>query len=90
MPLLSSTELQECGHPMNFCHECEGDLNTCGFNGLDHGGGKMITVVMGERDWAKVVLGMRYLGDFSATALDVHPEDFTFIGDSIQDVVDAS
>jgi hypothetical protein len=34
---LSSTEIQECGHPANFCHECEGDLNTCGFNGVDHG-----------------------------------------------------
>ena len=37
MSLLSSTEIQECGHPANFCHECEGDLNTCGFNGNDHG-----------------------------------------------------
>ena len=37
MKLLSSTELQECGHTANFCHECEGDLNTCGFNGEDHG-----------------------------------------------------
>ena len=36
MTLLSSTEIQECGHPANFCHECEGDLNTCGFNGDTH------------------------------------------------------
>jgi hypothetical protein len=85
MTLLSSTELQECGHPANFCHECEGDLNTCGFNGVDHGP-VMVTVVMDEWDWNFVIDCLRHRARREPTTSDT-AERATFTADSIQDVL---
>ena len=46
---------------------------------------EMIEVKMGTRDWEKVVLALRYLGDFSSTALEIESGDLEFLADSISD-----
>ena len=46
---------------------------------------ELIPVLMGSKDWEKVVLALRYLGEFSSTALDIESGDLEFLADSISD-----
>jgi len=92
MSLLSSTEIQECGHPANFCHECEGDVRFCNCDEVEdefEDEDELIQITMGRRDWVKVIAAMLYLGAFNSTALPVTQDEFNLIGESVQDVLDA-
>jgi hypothetical protein len=49
---------------------------------------EMMIVCMGTRDWEKVINSLRYLSDFSSTALAATTSaDLIFLADSIQDVL---